>query len=91
MEIVEIIRHADSSREVLAALSMYLESLRDASTIPEWCLRPIEGEADLGQRMLAMFTVINLSSQNLRYRDCNAAKRALQALSAAAARLRRTR
>jgi len=91
MDIVEIIRHADSSRVVLSALSVYLDSLRDVSAIPEWCLRPIEGETDLGQRMLAMFTVINLSSQNLRDRDCKAAKRALRVFAAAAARLHRAR
>jgi hypothetical protein len=89
MDIVELIRNADSVPEVFSALSAYAESLRSVAVIPEWCLRmPIEGEADLSQRMLALIAVINLTSQNLRDRDCNIAKHALQVFAAAAWRLR---
>jgi hypothetical protein len=89
MDIVELIRNADSVPEVLSALSTYAESLRHVAVIPEWCLRmPIEGEADLGQRMVALVAVINLTSQHLRDRDCNIAKHALQVFAAAAWRLR---
>jgi len=89
MDIVELIRNADSVPEVFSALSVYAESLRHVSVIPEWCLQmPIEGEADLGRRMVALIAVINLTSQNLRDRDCNIAKHALQVFAAASWRLR---
>jgi len=89
MDIAELIRNADSATEVLAALSVYIESLRNVPVIPEACLRlPIEGESDVWQRMLALVTVVNLSSQNLRDRDVNIAKHALQVFAAATWRLR---
>jgi hypothetical protein len=89
MDILELIRNADSAPEVLSALSVYVESLRSVTVIPEWCLRlPIEGEPDVTQRMVALITVVNLTSQNLRDRDCNIAKRALRVFDAAIRRLR---
>jgi hypothetical protein len=89
MEIIDLIRNADSAVDVLSALSVYVESLRNVSAIPDWCLRlPLEGEADVTQRMAALFAVVNLASQNLRDRDCNSAKRALRVFAAAALRLR---
>ncbi|HTP62843.1 MAG TPA: hypothetical protein VMJ14_12250 [Burkholderiales bacterium] len=89
MDITELIRNANSAPEVLSALSVYIESLRHASVIPDWCLQlPLEGEADVKQRMLALVTVVNLTSQNLRDRDCNIAKQALQVFAAATWRLR---
>jgi hypothetical protein len=89
MEIIDLIRNADSAVDVLSALSVYVDSLRNVSAIPDWCLRlPLEGEADVTQRMAALFTVVNLASQNLRDRDCNVAKRALRVFAAAALRLR---
>jgi len=89
MDIVELIRNANSAPEVLAALSAYVESLRSVAAIPEWCLRlPLEGEADVAKRTVALFTVVSLASQNLRHRDCNIAKRALRVFGTAAARLR---
>ena len=89
MDIVELIRNADSVPEVFSALSVYVESLRHVAAIPEWCLQmPIQDEADLGRRMVALIAVINLTSQNLRDRDCNIAKHALQVFAAASWRLR---
>jgi len=89
MDIVELIRNADSVPEVFAALSTYAESLRHVAVIPQWCLRmPVEDEADLGRRMVALIGVIDLTSRNLRDRDCNIAKHALQVFAAAAWRLR---
>jgi hypothetical protein len=89
MDILELIRTADTAPEVLSALSVYVESLRNVSAIPDWCLRlPLEGESDVYQRMLALIAVVNLTSQNLRDRECNIAKRALQAFAAATWRLR---
>jgi hypothetical protein len=90
MDALELIRTANSAPEVLSALSVYVESLRHAQVIPEWCLRlPLEGESDVAGRMMALITVVNLTSQNLRDRDCNTAKHALQVFAAAAWRLRR--
>jgi hypothetical protein len=89
MDVIELIRNADSAPEVLSALSVYVESLRHVPVIPDHCLRlPLEGEADLSQRMVALIAVVNLTSQNLRDRDCNIAKHALQVFAAATWRLR---
>ena len=88
MDIIELIRNADSAPEVLAALSVYVESLRHLSVLPDGCLRlPLEGEADVRERMAALFTVVNLASQNLRDRECGIAKQALRAFAAATWRL----
>jgi hypothetical protein len=89
MDILELIRNAQSGPEVLSALSVYVESLRNVTVIPECCLRlPLEGEADVLKRTAALFTVVSLASQNLRHHDCNLAKRALRVFGAAASRLR---
>ena len=89
MDIVNLIRNADDAAQVLAALSVYVESLRHVSVIPDWCLQlPLEGEADVRQRMLAMLAVVNLTSQNLLAHECRIAKRAVQVFAAAAWRLR---
>jgi len=89
MDFTELIRNADSAADVVSALSVYIESLRHVSAIPDWCLQlPIEGEADVKERMLAMVAVVNLTSQHLRDRDCNIAKQALQVFAAATWRLR---
>jgi hypothetical protein len=90
MDILQFIRNADSAPEVIAALSVYVESLRNVAVIPDWCLQlPLQGEADVYQRMVALIAVVNLTSQNLRDRECNVAKRALQVFAAATWRLRR--
>ena len=90
MDALELIRNANSAPEVLSALSAYVESLRNVSALPDQLLRlPLEGEADVGQRMLALVAVVNLTSQNLRDQECNIAKRALQVFAAATWRLRR--
>ena len=39
MDILELIRNADSVPEILSALSVYVESLRSVAMIPESCLR----------------------------------------------------
>ena len=92
MDIAELIRNANSAPEVFAALSVYVESLRNVAVIPEWCLRlPLQGEDDVGQRMMALVAVVNLTSQNLRDRDCNIAKHALRVFAAATWRLRSRR
>jgi hypothetical protein len=89
MDIVEMIRTANSAPEVISALSAYVESLRNVAAIPEWCLRlPLEGEADVVERTVALFTVVSLASQNLRHHDCNIAKRALRVFGTAVSRLR---
>ena len=91
MDIIELIRNADSAPEVLSALSVYVESLRHVAVIPEWCLRlPLEGEPDVARRTAELITVVNLTSQNLRDADCSIAKRALRVFAAATWRLRRT-
>jgi len=89
MEIIELIRNADSAPKVLSALSVYVESLRHVAAIPDWLLRlPLKGPDDVGQRMTALTAVVHLTSQNLRDQDCKAAKRALQVFAAATWRLR---
>ena len=89
MDMTELIRNADSAAEVLSALSVYVESLRQVPVIPDWCQRlPIEGVDDVKARMLAMMAVVNLTSQNLRDQDCDTAKRALRVFAAACWRLR---
>jgi hypothetical protein len=90
MDILQFIRNADSAPEVISALSVYVESLRNVAVIPDWCLQlPFHGEDDVYQRMVALIAVVNLTSQNLRDRECNVAKRALQVFAAATWRLRR--
>jgi hypothetical protein len=93
MDITELIRNANTGAEVLSALSVYVESLRNVAAIPESCLRlPLQGEDDVSQRMMSLIAVVNLTSQNLRYRDCYIAKQALRVFAAATWRLRvRTR
>ena len=88
MDILELIRNSQSGPEVLSALSVYVESIRNVSVIPDWCLRlPLEGEDDVAQRTAALFAVVSLASQNLR--DCDLAKRALRVFAAATSRLRK--
>jgi hypothetical protein len=68
---------------------VYVESLRHVAAIPEWVLRlPLKGADDVAQRTTALLTVVNLSSQHLRYRDCSIAKGALRVFAAATWRLR---
>jgi len=91
MEIIELIRTADSVPKVLSALSTYTESLRhlQVAAIPEWLLRlPLKGADDVSQRMSALTAVVHLSSQNLRVRDTSVAKTALRVFAAATWRLR---
>jgi len=92
MDIAELIRNANSAPAVFSALSVYVESLRNVSAIPEWCLQlPLRGEDDIAQRMVALIAVVNLTSQNLRDRECAIAKRALRVFATAAWRLRGSR
>ena len=89
MEIIEIIRNAESAPKVFSALSSYIEFQRQVAVIPDRLLRlPLRGAEDVGQRMLALLGVVNLASQNLRDGDCRIAKRALQVFAAASWRLR---
>jgi hypothetical protein len=90
MQIVEMIRGAGSSTEVLSALSAYVDSLRDLATLPfpDGFLQPLQGEADVRERMVALMGVVNLTSQHLRYAECSAAKRVLRVFAEALARLR---
>jgi hypothetical protein len=92
MEIIELIRNADSAPKVLSALSTYVESLRHVAAIPDWLLRlPLKGADDVGQRMTALTAVVHLTSQNMRDQDCKAAKGALRVFAAATWRLRADR
>ncbi len=87
VQIIELIRNASSSNEVLNALSAYVDSLRDMVTLPDWLLQPLQGEADVRERMVALMGVVNLTSQHLLGAECNAAKRALRVFAEALARL----
>jgi hypothetical protein len=92
MDILELIRNADSAAQVLSLVGAYLQSLPEAASIPQWCLRaPLEGEADVTRRMGALFVAVNVASRNLLDHDCRIAKHALRVVGAAAARLRRRR
>ena len=89
MEIIELIRNAESAPKVFSVLSLYVESLRPVAAIPEWLLRlPLKGAEDVAQRMSALSAVVSLASQNLRHRDTTTARRALQVFAAATWRLR---
>ena len=87
MQIIELIRNAGSSTEVLTALSVYVDTLRQISALPDWCLQPLRGEADVRERMAALMGVVNLTSQHLRYAECDAAKRAMRVFAEALHRL----
>jgi hypothetical protein len=87
MQIIELIRNAGSNTEVLTALSVYAESLRHISALPDWCLQPLRGEADVRERVAELVGVVNLTSQHLRYAECGAAKRALRVFAEALQRL----
>jgi hypothetical protein len=92
MDVLEIIRNADSAPKVLSTLSVYVESLRHAAAIPDWLLRlPLKGADDVGQRMAALTAVVHLASQNLREQDTRVAKGALRVFAAATWRLREGR
>jgi hypothetical protein len=88
MDVVEIIRNANSAPQVLSALSAYLESLNLAPMLPEWCFRPMQGEADVRACMAALFSVVNLTSKHGLARECGTAKRALHVFAAALQRLK---
>jgi hypothetical protein len=89
MDILELIRTADSAAEVFSALSVYAESLRGTPFIPEWCSRlPFDGETDVYRRMLALIATVNLNSQNLLGRHRPTVERAVAVFAAAAWRLR---
>ena len=89
MDIVELIRNADSAPEVLRVLSAYVEILQHDHLFPDWCLQlPLEGEADVRARMLAVMAVVSLTSRNLCDQECNIAKGALRVFAAALWRLR---
>ena len=89
MDIIEVIRTAESAPKVISALSVYIESLRNTAVIPESLLRlSLKGADDVGQRMAALLDVIDLASRNRRDRDCGIAKDALQVFAAASWRLR---
>jgi hypothetical protein len=89
MEIIELIRSAESAPKVISALSLYIESLRHVAVIPEWLLRlPLKGSEDVAQRMSSLTAVVHLASQNQRVQDTRIAKRALHVFAAATWRLR---
>ena len=89
MEIIDLIRNADSATKVMSALSVYIQSLPHVAAIPEWLLRlPLKGADDVAQRMTALAAVVNLCSQNLRYRETSIAKGALRVFAVATWRLR---
>ncbi len=89
MNAIELIRNANNAPEVLAALSAYVETLRNVAAIPDWCLRlPLQGADDVAQRTLALVTVVNATSRNLLDQECDTAKGALRVFAAAASRLR---
>lgn len=89
MEIIELIRNAESASKVFSTLSVYVESLRQVAAIPESILRlPLRDANDVAQRMTSLLAVVHLASQNLRVRETRIAKRALQVFAAATWRLR---
>ncbi len=89
MEIVELIRNASSAPQVLAALSAYAQTLRDIAVLPEGFVQPLQGEADVHERIAMLFAVVNLTSQHRLHEQCDAAKRALRVFATALQRLRR--
>jgi hypothetical protein len=92
VDVLELIRNADSAAQVLSALSVYVESLRGAPFIPQWCSRlPFEGENDVTRRMLALIAMANLDSQGLLGRHRATLERAVAVFAAAAWRLRMRR
>ena len=89
MDIIEVIRTAESAPKVISALSVYIESLRNTAAIPDSLLRlSLKGADDVAQRMTALLGVIDLASRNHREPDCGIAKHALQVFAAANWRLR---
>lgn len=88
MDMLEMIRIADSTQQVLQLVGEYAQSLVHASAIPDWCARaPLNDVQDLRRRAETMFMVINSASQQLDHYSCDVAKEALQIFAAAAARL----
>ena len=78
MDVLELIRNADSAIDVFQALSVYADSLRDTPFIPEWCLRlPFDGESDVYRRMLALIAVANAAPQGLLGRHRTTIERAV--------------
>ena len=89
MEIIDLIRNADSAPKVISALSVYIQSLPNIAAIPEWLLKlPLKGTNDIAQRTTALLAVVHLSSLNLRYRETSIAKNVLRAFATATWRLR---
>ena len=89
MDILELIRNADSATEILKALSIYVQALPVPSVIPDALRLPVQSEAEVWQRTLALFTVVNLSSRHHLDADCRLAKQALRVFATAAWKLRR--
>ena len=89
MEILELIRNADSAPEILSALGAYVETLRHVDSIPEFCSRvPIDGYRDIYARMFALMAIVNTASRQLDNGLYSVAREALQIFAAAASRLR---
>jgi len=87
MRASDSLRLGASAPEILSALSAYAESLQDIPGLPDGFARPLRGEADVRERIAALVSTVNLTSQHRLHRDCEAAKRALRVFAAAQARL----
>lgn len=89
MEILELIRNADSAPEILTALGAYVETLRHLDSLPDFCLRvPVEDYRDIYARMFALMAILNTAASRPDNGLCSVAKEALQIFAAAARRLR---
>lgn len=88
MDMLEMIRIADSTQQVLQLVGEYVQTLVHASAIPDWCARsPLNGVHDIRRRAETMFVVIDAASRQLDHYSCEVAKEALQIFAAAVARL----
>lgn len=89
MELLDLIRLADSAPQVMSLLASYVETLRGAAALPAWWhALPLESPDHVQQRMLALLGLVHTASRRLDDRACARAKQALHVFAFAAWKLR---
>jgi len=77
MDVGKMIQGSSLTHEMLTALSVDAESLRNIEAVPAWCMAPLNDVADIRARIPALLGVVHLTSQQLRNRECDAVKKSL--------------
>jgi hypothetical protein len=78
LELLDLIRIADSPQQVMDLLRAYADTLREAMTLPDWWLQlPLDQPDHARRRLLGLMAIVNAASRRLDYVRCVPAKQAL--------------